>query len=227
LRRSRALSLVISPGLIISPGFIIMPAHLIHVVLRLPVRRDPFVLVDCARPRIVCSQREPVVLVETLKVLQILDACFDILARIEAVVHAEHTGRRRSQLHQPFGTLGRNGIRIVIALHFDHGMDQKRVHVIGASRLIHHRRNAGRNWCLRDRSRSRRHNDAANQTSGAGICPNHHLRQRRSCLRRQGLDRQGLERRRLSGRYVGGLQSLRGRGFPSSRGGGGHGSECH
>src|SRR5580658_985372 len=59
-----------------------------HILLRFGIWRNLLEPVDCGRSRVVGGQRQPVVLIEILEILQILDPGLDVFRRVEAVVHA-------------------------------------------------------------------------------------------------------------------------------------------
>ncbi len=95
-------------------------AHLIHVISGLFIWRNVLIFRHRARTRIVRRERELIVFINFLELLQITHACFDVLFRIKAVGHAKHLCSGRHQLHQPLRAFRRHRLRVVIAFHFDH-----------------------------------------------------------------------------------------------------------
>ncbi len=110
-------------------GLSVFLAHFGDVAHRLGIRRHVFVLCHGLLTGIVGRNGQPIVLKRVLQELQIADAGFDILLRIEAVCYAKPLGGARHQLHQALRTLRGNGERIVVALHLNHRVYQQRIHV--------------------------------------------------------------------------------------------------
>ncbi len=115
---------------------VIILAYLVHVILRLRIRRDRLVFFHRSRPCVVRRQCQPVILIHALQVLEIFYATLDVLSWIETVTDAEHPRGGWSQLHQPLRAFRRHRIRVVVTLNVNDGMHQERVHIMRARRLF-------------------------------------------------------------------------------------------
>src|SRR5215510_9320564 len=108
-------------------------AYLVHIVSRLGVRRDTLVFGHGAFPGVVSGQGQPLVAtVELHEVLQVANPALDVLRGVERVADSEALSRAGDQLHQPHCARGRNGVRVVVAFHANHGIDQRRLHIVTA-----------------------------------------------------------------------------------------------
>ena len=61
----------------------------------------------------------------------------NVLHRIENIRHAEAARRGGDELHQPEGTFGGDGMRIVVAFHLNDGMNQQRINAVRTGALIY------------------------------------------------------------------------------------------
>src|ERR1019366_959942 len=122
-----------------------LPPHQGHVILSLGERRHPAVARHCAFAGIVCRQRQRVVVfVKIEQVAQIFGPALDVLNRVEGIADAETPRRGGNQLHQSQCALTGNRVRVVVALHFDHRMDQLRRQRVFGGNPKHRFVNAGR-----------------------------------------------------------------------------------
>src|SRR5262245_26755224 len=108
----------------------------IHVILRLLVRRHPTVAIDRARARVVGRQRAREIAIAIDHRLQVLGAAPDVRFRLERMLDAEQLGGLRHQLHQPLGSLARDGAGIEGRLGSNHRLHQRGRHAVAARRLV-------------------------------------------------------------------------------------------
>src|SRR5688572_23088487 len=98
---------------------------LLDIVARLAERRDAAVALHRPRTGVIRSQGAfDVAAVLLEEGIQVPRAAVEVRGRVEGILDAELTGRAGHQLHEPLGTLARDGIGAEAGLHGDHGQDE-------------------------------------------------------------------------------------------------------
>src|SRR6185369_17205956 len=106
-------------------GLLQLPPHLQYVIPGFGKRRHSAVACDRGFAGIVSGQRQRVIFaVKIEQIAQIFGAALNILDGVEDIADAEAARSSRDQLHQSQRPFIRNRVRIIVAFHFDYGMDQ-------------------------------------------------------------------------------------------------------